>query len=309
MNESKLQANIEALRMFVESQGWIITNEKDIQSGYQLVVTLRQGLKPHGFFGLSSVVGTLRSVPWGRLGERRSGGGKARHEYLHSDLHDQAVPGPLLFPCLVQRDEWPTACSWHPGEKQHPRLSTLSPWERTHTGGGFPCAIVVRTTLPKPVDWVPVASLCQIAHTVVQHGSVFTAGPSPANPYTFQLFKVLWVYSHRGAKKWKCIREWLKPRTPNYRGRDPVAYGGLKPFSVSNGVTRVPVAFFYSGKALIQGKPDESYLNTVLREKGREITIVQQTHAEEDISVAAASIFARAEFVRQLKKLDNKVQA
>jgi hypothetical protein len=198
------------------------------------LVTLRQGLKPHGFFGLSSVVGTLRSVPWGRLGERRSGGGKARHEYLHSDLHDQAVPGPLLFPCLVQRDEWPTACSWHPGEKQHPRLSTLSPWERTHTGGGFPCAIVVRTTLPKPVDWVPVASLCQIAHTMVQHGSVFTAGPSPANPYTFQLFKVLWVSSHRGAKKWKCIREWLKPRTPNYGGRDPVACGGLKPFSVKH---------------------------------------------------------------------------
>jgi hypothetical protein len=115
-------------------------------------VTLRQGRKPHGFFGLSSVVGPLRSVPWGRLGERRSGGGKARHEHPHSDLHDQAVPCPLLFPCLVQRDEWPTACSWHPGEKQHPRLSTLSPWERTHTGGGFPCAIVVRTTLPKPVD-------------------------------------------------------------------------------------------------------------------------------------------------------------
>ena len=131
------------------------------------------------------------------------------------------------------RDEWPTACSWHPGEKQHPRLSTLSPWERTHTVGGFPCAIVVRTTLPKPVDWVPVASLCQIAHTVVQHGSVFTAGPSPANPYTFQLFKVLWVYSHRGAQKWQCIREWLKPRTPNYGGRDPVACGGLKPFSVN----------------------------------------------------------------------------
>jgi len=76
---------------------------------------------------------------------------------------------------------------------------------------------------------------------------------------------------------------------------------------VSNGLTRVPVAFFYSGKALIQGKPDESYLNTVLREKGREITIVQQTHAEEDISVAAASILARAEFVRRMEQLSKRV--
>jgi hypothetical protein len=96
----------------------------------------------------------------------------------------------------------------------------------------FPALLLSAQHAPSPVDWVPVASLCQIAHTVVQHGSVFTAGPSPANPYTFQLFKVLWVYSHRGAKKWKCIRAWLKPRTPNYGGRDPVACGGLKPFSV-----------------------------------------------------------------------------
>lgn len=39
MNESKLQANIDALREFVESKGWSIVGEKEIQSGYQLIVT------------------------------------------------------------------------------------------------------------------------------------------------------------------------------------------------------------------------------------------------------------------------------
>src|SRR2546421_6357581 len=39
MNESKLQANIGALREFVESNGWIIADEKEIQSGYQLIIT------------------------------------------------------------------------------------------------------------------------------------------------------------------------------------------------------------------------------------------------------------------------------
>jgi hypothetical protein len=39
MNETKLQANIDALREFAQSNGWVIVNEKDIQSGYQLVVT------------------------------------------------------------------------------------------------------------------------------------------------------------------------------------------------------------------------------------------------------------------------------
>ena len=39
MNESKLQANIGALREFVQSNGWIIADEKEIQSGYQLIIT------------------------------------------------------------------------------------------------------------------------------------------------------------------------------------------------------------------------------------------------------------------------------
>jgi hypothetical protein len=50
MNEAKLQANIDALRRFVESQGWIITNEKDIQSGYQLVVSNGVTRVPVAFF-------------------------------------------------------------------------------------------------------------------------------------------------------------------------------------------------------------------------------------------------------------------
>src|SRR5947209_17434021 len=39
MDGATLQANIEALRGFAQSKGWVITEEKAIQSGYQLVVT------------------------------------------------------------------------------------------------------------------------------------------------------------------------------------------------------------------------------------------------------------------------------
>ena len=47
-------------------------------------MTLRQGINPHGFFCLSSVVGALRNAAWLRLGEPRSGGGKARKERIHA---------------------------------------------------------------------------------------------------------------------------------------------------------------------------------------------------------------------------------
>jgi energy-coupling factor transporter ATP-binding protein EcfA2 len=36
---------------------------------------------------------------------------------------------------------------------------------------------------------------------LVQHGCVFTQSPSLWNPYTIQLFKVLWIYSTRGANR------------------------------------------------------------------------------------------------------------
>ena len=135
--------------------------------------------------------------------------------YLHSDLHDWAVPCPLLFPCLAQREEWPTTCAWRLGEKQHPPLARLNPWECTHKGGGFPYAIVVRTTLPKAVEWLPVPSLYKIADILVKRGRVFTRGPSPLNPYVLQLFKVLLLSSHTGVQKWKCKeRQGLKPGTP-----------------------------------------------------------------------------------------------
>src|SRR5258706_1293729 len=39
MDQSKLQANLEALRAFIQSKGWTIGGEKEIQSGYQLKVT------------------------------------------------------------------------------------------------------------------------------------------------------------------------------------------------------------------------------------------------------------------------------
>ena len=68
-------------------------------------VTLRQGLKPHGFFCLSSVRAGLSDGAWLRLGAHRSGGGKAEGASPSRRILSWAVPGPLFFPCLSERDE------------------------------------------------------------------------------------------------------------------------------------------------------------------------------------------------------------
>ncbi len=48
---------------------------------------------------------------------------------------------------------------------------------------------------------------------------------------------------------------------------------------------------------------DEKFILSMLKEKGKQIKIIQETKAERDTAVAAASILARAEYVNQMGKL------
>jgi ribonuclease HIII len=51
---------------------------------------------------------------------------------------------------------------------------------------------------------------------------------------------------------------------------------------------------------------DERFLNNALMAKGRNVTLIQKPRAEEEVAVAAASILARAEFLRRLQELGTK---
>jgi ribonuclease HIII len=51
---------------------------------------------------------------------------------------------------------------------------------------------------------------------------------------------------------------------------------------------------------------DERFLHNALMAKGRSVRLIQKPRAEEEIAVAAASIVARAEFLRRLQELGNR---
>ena len=53
---------------------------------------------------------------------------------------------------------------------------------------------------------------------------------------------------------------------------------------------------------------DEKYLKAALMEKGRQITLIQRVHAEDDTAVASASILAREAFLKGIKSLSLKYQ-
>jgi ribonuclease HIII len=52
---------------------------------------------------------------------------------------------------------------------------------------------------------------------------------------------------------------------------------------------------------------DERFIQKALLEKGKQVELVQRHRAEADLAVAAASILARAEFLRRLKRLSNEI--
>ena len=112
-----------------------------------------------------------------------------------------AVPCPYLDSCLMQREEWPTACSWHPGTQAHPPLSRLNPWEHTRRGGGFSWRYSWRdVALPKAVEWLPVPSHVEIADTLA-NTVVFLPGALRSGTRTrFSFQGTTDLFSHRSKK-------------------------------------------------------------------------------------------------------------
>lgn len=53
---------------------------------------------------------------------------------------------------------------------------------------------------------------------------------------------------------------------------------------------------------------DESIIKNALMQKGKSIVLNQMVRAEADIAVAAASVLARAEFVKRMQELENKYE-
>ena len=53
---------------------------------------------------------------------------------------------------------------------------------------------------------------------------------------------------------------------------------------------------------------DERVIQSALKERGKNIRLIQQTKAESDTAVAAASVLARGEFVKRISKLSSEYE-
>src|SRR5260221_400224 len=76
MSEKMLQANVEALREFIQSKDWSISDEKEIAHGYQLVVTDGVNKTPINLFKTGKVL--IQGRPNVLQAELRSWGDERR---------------------------------------------------------------------------------------------------------------------------------------------------------------------------------------------------------------------------------------
>ncbi len=270
MNESKLQANIGALREFVQINGWIIADEKEIQSGYRLIITDGITRTPIALFHSGKIL-------------------------------IQGKPGELQNKLKIWRDErkvsstQPTA----PATTQSSLVETSSSTPTTSFTG-------------KPRIGLDESGKGDYFGPLVI-GAVFV------DEQTEDRLIALGVRDSKllTDNRMLVMAEEIKSLCPHFVVPiEPKRYNELydkvqnlnrllawgHAWTLENMLEKVPCDL-----AVVDKFGDESYVRKVLREKGRQITVVQQTRAEEDTAVAAASILARSRFVRQMEQLSKKV--
>jgi len=270
VNESKLQANIDALREFVHSKGWTIVDEKDIQSAYQLVVTDGITKVPIAFFF--------------------SGKGLI-----------QGKPGELQTKLKTWWDERKVS-STQPGTSTVIQSSLVETTSSTSTTNFTGRARIGLDESGKGDYFGPLVI-----------GAVFV------DEQTEDKLIALGVRDSKllTDNRMLAMAEEIKALCPHFVVPiEPKRYNELytkvqnlnrllawgHAWTLENMLEKVSCDL-----AVVDKFGDESYLRKALREKGHQIIVVQQTHAEEDTAVAAASILARARFVQQMEQLSKRI--
>jgi ribonuclease HIII len=270
MNESKLQANIDALRELAQSKGWTILDEKEIQSGYQLKITDGLTTVPVDFFTTGKV--------------------------------------------LIQGK---------PDELQ----TRLKSWwnERKAVSVQPAVASATQSTLIETPSSTPITSFTGRARIGLDEsgkgdyfgplviGAVFVDGQTEDRLIALGVRDSKLLTDNRML----AMTEEIKALCPHFVVPvEPKRYNELyakvqnlnrllawgHAWALENMLEKVS-----SDLAVVDKFGDESYVRKALREKGRQITVVQQTHAEEDAAVAAASILARTKFVQQMEQLSRRL--
>jgi ribonuclease HIII len=270
MDESRLQANIEALREFVQNKGWTVVDEKEIQSGYQLTVTDGITKIPVAFFRSG------KALIQGKPGELQT--------RLKSWWNEKKAPS-------VQ----PTvAAATQPSLVETPSIAPVTSFtgiarigmDESGKGDYFGPLVIGAVYVDEQTEH-------KLISLGVQDSKLLTDKRMQAMSQEIKALCPNFVVP-------------IEPKRYNELYNKVQNLNRLLGWGHA-WVLEQMLEKVSCNLAIVDQFGDESYVCEVLREKGNQITLVQRIHAEEDIAVAAASILARVKFVQQLEQLSERI--
>jgi ribonuclease HIII len=270
MNESKLQANIDALRLFVESQGWSIVAEKEISFGYQLLITDGISRIPVDLFTTGKAL--IQGKPSTLQNDIKS------WWYARTVTSTQPGTSTAVQPSLVET----TSSTLSTNFTGRARIGLDESGKGDYFGPLVIGAVFVDGETENKLIALGVrdSKLLSDNRIIVLAEQIKTMCPHFVVPIEPKRYNEIYA-------KVKNLNRLL-------------AWGHA--WTLENLLEKVSCDL-----AIVDKFGDESYVRAALKEKGRQITVIQQTHAEADTAVAAASILARARFVQKMEQLSKKV--
>jgi ribonuclease HIII len=269
MNESKLQANIDALRDFVQSNGWTILDEKEIQSGYQLVINDGITRVPVALFSSGKM------LIQGKPSELQT---KLKIWRDERKARSTQLTVPTTQSTLIETPSSTSTTNF----TGRPRIGL----DESGKGDYFGPLVIGAVFVDEQTEDSLIALGVRDSKLLTDNRMLAMAEEIKALSPHFVVPIEPKRYNELYAKVANLNRL--------------LAWGHA--WTLENMLEKVPCDL-----AVVDKFGDESYVRKVLQEKGRQITVVQQTRAEEDTAVAAASILARARFVQQLEQLSKRV--
>jgi ribonuclease HIII len=270
MDQSKLQANLEALRAFIQNKGWTIVEEKEIQSGYQLKVTDGITRISVDFFT------TGRALIQGKPGVLRSEL-KSWWDAQKASFPQQAAPAAIQSSFIATPAETPIIS--YAGKA---RIGLDESGKGDYFGPLVIAAVYVDEQSEPQLITVGVRDSKRLTDNRIL--------------VMAEEIKAICSYSvvPIGPKRYNELYEEF------HNLNKLLAWGHAR--SLENLLDKVSCDL-----AVADQFGDESFLLNALMKKGRQIKLEQRPRAEEDIAVAAASILARAEFVRRMEQLSKRI--
>jgi ribonuclease HIII len=270
MNQSKLQANIDALREFVQSNGWTILAEKEIPSGYQLRITDGKTSVPVDFFTTGS------ALIQGKPGEL--------HTRLKSWWNERKAASVQLTTPVASQPTFVVT----PSEESVTSFTGIARIGMDESGkGDYFGPLVIGAVYVNEQTEPQLTALGVRDSKRLTDNRILTIAEEIKSICPYSVVPI-------GPKRYNELYEEI------HNLNKLLAWGHAR--SLENLLDKVSCDL-----AVADQFGDESFLLNALMKKGRQIKLEQRPRAEEDIAVAAASILARARFVQQLGQLSERI--